>query len=153
MSWGGCWVVEKERGFNLTLIFHNACCRNLIGIEEQQANSIQLSDVMAVVHCCSLLLNATRHFTNRCHAHLSNVSNYTIRKNQMVGRTCTASTDRTPFSQAFRTSKMAAGVLRQISCHFTWLSEHISVRIHSHNRHWTFLSKSTLPKMNMVMHV
>lgn len=36
-----------------------------------------------------------------------------------LGRTCTASTERTPFSQAFSTSRMAAGMLRQISCHFT----------------------------------
>lgn len=35
-----------------------------------------------------------------------------------LGPTCTASTESTPFSQAFRISKMAAGVLRQISCHF-----------------------------------
>lgn len=43
-------------------------------------------------------------------------------KNCEVGQTCTASTERTPFSQAFRTSSMAAGMLRQISCHFTCLS-------------------------------
>lgn len=49
-------------------------------------------------------------------------------KNIKVGQTCTASTERTPFSHAFRTSKMAAGVLRQISCHFTWLSQQINVR-------------------------
>lgn len=49
-------------------------------------------------------------------------------KNIKFGQTCTASTERTPFSHAFRTSKMAAGVLRQISCHFTWLSRQINVR-------------------------
>lgn len=40
-------------------------------------------------------------------------------KNIKVEQTWTASTERTPFSHAFRTSKIAAGVLRQISCHFT----------------------------------
>lgn len=61
-------------------------------------------------------------------------------KETKVWRTCTASTDRTPFSHAFRTSRMAAGVLKQISCHFTWLAEQIKTTFWhvSHHHHYHY---------------
>lgn len=67
-----------------------------------------------------------------------------------LGRTCTASTERTPFSQAFSTSRMAAGMLRQISCHFTWLSHHTHVKMRS--IWWrTYSTTQTTMKRNIII--